>query len=90
MSHGSANSRGVAILLPSNYLFNILNVTCCPDGREIVLNIEFNGTELCLINVYAPTQDMENEQINFLNELSNTIELNLENKIVIGGDFNLP
>ena len=90
MSHGSSNSRGVAILLPLNYTFNILNIISSNDGRKIVMNIELDGTQYCLINVYAPTQDMEKEQLLFLNDLSNNIESNLENKIVIGGDFNLP
>ena len=90
MSHGSANSRGVAILLPSNYAFHIVNSTCSADGRKIVMNIEFNEIEYCLINVYAPTQDMENDQIKFLNELSSAMDSNLDKKILIGGDFNLP
>ena len=90
MSHGSSSSRGVAILLPVNYTFNILNFTSSNDGRKIIMNIELDGSEYCLINVYAPTQDMEKEQLKFIKDLVNNIESNLENKLVIGGDFNLP
>ena len=76
MSHGSSSSRGVAILLPVNYTFNILNFTSSNDGRKIVMNIELDGTEYCLINVYAPTQDMEKDQLKFINDLVNNIESN--------------
>ena len=89
-SHGSSNSRGVAILLPLNYTFNIINTTTSSDGRKIVMNIELDGTEYCLMNVYAPTQDMEKDQLLFINDLVNNIESNLENKLIIGSDFNLP
>ena len=90
MSHGTSNSRGVAILLPINYNFEIQNSTVSTDGRKITLNILCDEIEYCLINVYAPTQDLENEQIQFINYLRLDIEQNIEKKLIIGGDFNIP
>ena len=59
LSDYKQNSRGVAILLPKNKDFIVDNVTISPDGRKIVLEITKNQTKYCLINIYSPTQDLE-------------------------------
>ena len=84
-----SNSRGVAILLPKNFNFVIDNVNISSDGRKIILNITNDQTSYCLINIYAPTQDMEIEQLTFFTELVSDVEENLDKKIIIGGDLNL-
>ena len=76
-----------AILQPLYHTFTMLKTICSNDGGKIVVNIERDEIEYCLINVYSPTQDMENDQICFLQDLSATIEENLANKLLIGGDF---
>jgi len=90
MSHGSTNSRGVAILFPSKDDLQVESTNIDDNGRKIVLNLVHEKDEYCLINIYAPTQDRETDQIKFLNDLKEDIESNLAKKIIIGGDFNLP
>ena len=58
MSHGSSNSKGVAILLPIDYQFEIESCICSENGRKIILNISCEHNDYCLINIYAPTQDL--------------------------------
>ena len=89
LSDHNTNSRGVAILLPKNYEFNIDCIKIGNNGRKIILNITEEEHSNCLVNIYAPTQDKENEQILFFTELNNDIEDNLDKKLIIGGDFNI-
>ena len=89
MDHGSTNSKGVAILLPSKPNFTIDNVKISKNGRKIILNLKREDVEYCLINIYAPTQNMEKEQLTFFNNLEKDITENIDKKIIIGGDFNL-
>jgi len=89
MSHGTSNSRGVAMLLPQNYDF-IIDKYCTDDnGRTIALSLSLEDTEYCLINVYAPTSDHEADQVEFLKSIRINIEENLQRKLIIGGDFNI-
>ena len=89
LSDFSSNSRGVAILLPKNFNFVIESVYISLDGRKIILNITNEQSSYCLINIYAPTQDLEYEQLNFFTELLSDVEENIDKKIIIGGDLNL-
>ena len=89
MSHGTTNSKGVAILFPKNINFKIESQNYDKDGRMILLCITYEQTEYCLINVYFPTQDHEKNQVDFLDDLQINIEANIDKKIIIGGDFNL-
>lgn len=89
-SHGTSNSKGVAILLPINFNFTIENSKINNDGRKIVMNITHEENDYCLINIYAPTQDLENDQFQFFQDLNVDIENNLDKKLIVGGDFNLP
>ena len=89
MSHGTTNSKGVAILFPKNINFKIESEYFDKDGRMLVLCITYEQIEYCLINVYCPTQDHEKNQLDFLDALQTNIEANIDKKIIIGGDFNL-
>ena len=89
MSHGTRNSRGVAILLPIDFNFTITETYASDDGRKIILVIKKEDTEFCLINIYSPTQNLENEQLEFFNNLERNIIEHIDKKILIGGDFNL-
>ena len=89
MSHGTSNSKGVAILLPIKHDFDIESYNCDNEGRSVTLFIKHEQNEYCFINVYAPTQDHENDQLKFLDKLQTEIETNIAKKIVVGGDFNV-
>ena len=75
-----AAKKCAAITVNSQYSDN--------DWRLLLLNIRCNETEYCLINIYSPTADHEDEQVTFYDNLERIIESNLGKKIIIGGDFN--
>ena len=89
LSDFKQNSRGVAILLPKKIDFIIDNVQISTDGRKIILEISKNEITYCLINIYSPTQDLEDDQIMFYKNLLIDVENNVGKKLIIGGDFNL-
>ena len=47
-SHGTSNSRGVAILLASHVNFNLLKEFTDTDGRLVIIEIEINERKLTL------------------------------------------
>ena len=88
-SHGSYNQRGVAILLPSDCDFEICNIISDSEGRKLCLELKFDNELFCIQNIYAPTQDHVDEQLQFFKSLKNDIEENQDKNLIIGGDFNL-
>jgi exonuclease III len=60
-------------------------------GRYIILKAEIKDTTYVLINVYAPNKDKD--LIEFLTNLLITLKeenLDSEENIIMGGDFNCP
>lgn len=89
--HGSSNSRGVAILIKKGVDCTIHKQILDPLGRYIVLKAEIKDKMYVLINVCAPNKDKD--IVTFVNKLLITVQnedLDSENNIVIGGDFNCP
>ena len=78
MSHGTTNSKGVAILFPKNINFKIESEYFDKDGRMLVLCITYEQIEYCLINIYCPTEDHEKNQLDFLDALQINIEANID------------
>jgi exonuclease III len=87
LSCGTVHSKGVAILLPKDMEYDIELADCDDDGRYILLVGTFEGHELALLNVYAPTADKTNEQIACLDKISPLIE-QYYYKLIMAGDFN--
>lgn len=90
-SHGSSNSRGVAIMIKNNLDCTIHHTVLDPMGRYIILKADIKDTTYLLINVYAPNKDKD--IIDFFKNLLNTLKkenLDSEENIVMGGDFNCP
>ena len=88
-SHGSSNSRGVAIMIKNNLDCTIHHTVLDPMGRYIILKADIEDTAYLLINVYAPNKDKD--LIEFIKILLNTLKkenLDAEENIVMGGDFN--
>ena len=88
-SHGSSNSRGVAILLKKG--IDIVGKKSFGDtcGGFIVIESKINDEEYILINVYAPNKD--EQSVKFFHSLFNIMRQNEyynEDNIIIGGDFN--
>ena len=90
-SHGSSNSRGVAIMIKNNLDCTIHHTVLDPMGRYLILKADIEDTTYLLINVYAPNQDKDLKE--FFKILLNTLKrenLDSEENIVMGGDFNCP
>ena len=89
-SHGTNQSKGVAILLPNkiNDRIKCLNIEKDRDGRLLILDCEIDNNPLLLINVYAPTKDMGNQQLLFSENLKSKLEKHGDKNVIIGGDFN--
>ena len=52
MSHGSSNSHGVAVLMKKGVEVIIHSKIMDPQGRFIMLKVEFNDNLYVLTNVY--------------------------------------
>ena len=79
MSHGTSNSKGVAILFGEQLDYSIVNENTDPGGRFIIVWCLLQGNNFLLINSYAPID--EKSQVSFLLEICEEIK-NLD------GDFN--
>ena len=91
MSHGSPNSRGVAILFKKGVDCIIHSKILDPGGRYVILKAEIKDKMYLLINIYAPNKDTN--IVEFLKGLGTTLQkenLNEEENIILGGDFNCP
>jgi exonuclease III len=87
MSHGTSNSRGVAILISKHTDYETTHIDNDSNGRYIALQGTFNGHNICLVNAYAPTSDKVNEQNLFLDTIMPIIEQNAH-QIILAGDLN--
>jgi exonuclease III len=87
-SNGTSRSRGVAILLPKSLEFTLHSKILDPKGRYIVLKIEIEDTIYGLINGYAPTSDLLDEQLAWLETITKIIEDLGDVQIIFGGDIN--
>ena len=59
MSHGSSNSRGVAILIKKGVDYTPHSKIIDPLGRYIILKAEIKDKIYVLINIYAPNKDKD-------------------------------
>ena len=70
------------------YDFKIIENISYNDGRFLLLHAQYNGTELIFVNIYAPTKDHKQDQIDCFNFVKDTLERFMGKVIIIGGDFN--
>ena len=88
-SHGTSNSRGVAIIITNNYDANIVNIRRDTEGRILIVDLERRGTIYTIGNLYAPTRNFEREQQNVFNEFTTHLNCMKNEHTILGGDFNL-
>ena len=81
----SSNSRGVAVLLNTNFEYNIMSVSKDVDGNMIVLDLNIGDISIKLLNIYAPNKDSPE----FFNHIRDIIESNIQTYILLCGDLNL-
>ena len=90
-SHGSPNARGVAILIKAGFDCSIHQQILDPMGRYIIVKAVMQDKTYVLINIYAPNKDKD--LTNFFKNLYAILQkenLESEENIIIGGDFNCP
>ena len=90
-SHKSLNSCRTAILISNNTNYKLLLTMPDPFGRFIILKIQINEKVYLLVNIYDPNKDKDLIQFfRKLHVLFQSENLNSEENIVLGGDFNCP
>ena len=88
-SHGTSNSRGVAIFIKQSLEFVLEKVVTDKEGRLIILKIEIQGAKFHLINCYAPVGEKEQgEFFQAVNEKLINVCPDSDN-LIMGGDFNI-
>ena len=87
-SHGTNFKSGVCIIIPKGIDFQLKSEQKDDNGRYVIINGIFQGTELTIVNAYAPTQDKKLEQKVFYTEILKIIGDRLLN-LIWTGDFNL-
>ncbi len=66
-SHGTSNSRGIAIFFPQTLDYNIFEKPSDSNGIFLLLKRKCEEAIYVIVNCYAPTQKYTNNQINFIN-----------------------
>ena len=89
-AHGTNQSRGVAILISMFLRAELVVNQLIKDssGRYIFLDCSIANNHFLVVNVYAPTKDHLQEQLEFLNSIKQILEQNNDKNIIIGGDLN--
>ena len=72
---GNEHAKGVAFLF-NNIDYKIQEIEKDNNGRSLFIRGEFNGQKFSLINLYLPTANNVNDQINTLKQHSQIIENN--------------
>ncbi len=54
----------------------------------MLLKIKYEDSLFILCNVYAPTQEHKQDQLNFIIKLKNMLASFMNENILLGGDFN--
>lgn len=85
-SHGTSNSKGVAILLNRNFAGLVQFFWDDKEGRFLAMLCKLEEKETLIVNVYAPNEDKAEfftQVFDFLD--SDNIQFEI---LIIGGDFN--
>ena len=89
-SHGSNKSCAVMILVREDLDFKLNLVRSDDNGRYIIMVAEVQGSSFLFVNFCAPNSVQD--QCCFYDNLNKNIEENIiemDNRIVLGGDFNV-
>ena len=87
--HGTSNSRGVTVLITSNYDIKVHNVLKDEYGRFLILDIERNGSKYTIGNIYMPTRNHETEQRDTFAQSTAELDKFENGHVIIGGDYNV-
>ena len=86
-SHGTANSKGAAVLFKCKPEMTFIEFKDKVPGRLHMAKIRIETDTLLLVNVYAPNENSPQ----FYTQMKEAIEQEIENTtgLIIGGNFNL-
>jgi len=91
-SHGSTNTRGVAMLIKNSFDIDIMLSQTDSSGRLLLFKALIKEENYTIANIYGPNKDAE--AVQFYHKLSKLLRTNdfgnEENIIIMGGDFNCP
>ena len=85
LNGNKTNARGVAILFGNNFEYTVINVDRDTEGNRIIVDIKLSTCSVRLINIYGPNHDNPD----FFANISQYINTNPEDYVLICGDFNL-
>ena len=84
-NHGASNSTGVAILMKRNANIHIKNQVNIIPGRVILLEVECDSVNYCLVNIYSPN----NDDVDFLKTVFlETLGRSRDDFVIMAGDWN--
>ena len=89
-AHGSNHSCGVMTLIRNDLDFEDESCLCDTVGRFIILNATVQGVKYTFANIYAPNK--VRDQCTYFKELQDSLDgiiSSPDQKVVIGGDFNV-
>lgn len=84
-SHGTSASKGVLTLIRKNAPIKVIDTLADSEGRWVITDLEIEGTELSLVNVYSPNEDNAEFYLN----LFTTLDDRDRSETIIAGDLNL-
>jgi len=87
-SHGTKHSKAVMTLFNPKYDIEVERFEKDNCGRLVILDTKINGSNLILVNVYAPKEIAQ--QVQFFEKINNKLLSYVDENILIGGDFNCP
>ena len=88
-SHSKAGKSGVMTFIPKRLEKNVVYQWNDDEGRFLVIQLDINNKIYTLINLYAPTQNHPQAQLDFLDNLEKLI-IKFENStFIIAGDYNI-
>ena len=69
---------------------DFLEITTHKNGRFLVVNININQDDLCLVKLKYDAPNGQNQQVNFFDKIIDAILRSSTKYILLGGDFNCP
>ena len=81
----NSQSRGTAILLNNNFEHKVNKIKADREGNKIILDINFLGKNVTLINIYGPNRDCPA----FYEQIRQDIRDFNNDEVILTGDFNM-
>ena len=88
-SYGTNHSKGVSILIKKNVEVVVESFYTTTDGRNFMILLSLEDRNICVVNVYAPTENSKKDE--YFKSLETWIKSKRGNnfpELIIGGDFN--